>query len=95
MPNERVTHDEHPMLLAERDKSIRRSKIVLFRLRVDEGPLQNILRSDAVEMFGHKLGATGILFKDLAVVESRPDAKVVLKDLFQYRLLRRDRRRLR
>ena len=49
---------------------------------MNESPLQNVFRGDAIEVLDDDLGASRVLFKDLAVVESRANAKVVLKDLF-------------
>ena len=90
MPDERVPDDEHPVLLAKLDKTIGSSKVVFIRLRMDQRPLENIFRSDAVEVSADNPSPARVFFKDLSPVERRTNLEVTLKNIFQRSLLRRN-----
>ena len=90
MPDERVSDDEHPALFTKLNKPIGSSKVVFIRLRMDQRPLENIFRSDAVEVSANDLSTPLIVFKDLSPVQRRPNLEVILKNILQRSLLRRD-----
>jgi hypothetical protein len=59
---------------------------------MNESPLENILRSDAVEVSADNPRAASVLFEDLSAVERRTNAEVILKNFLQRFLLSRNRK---
>src|SRR5215213_11087407 len=87
-----MAHDEHAVLLAKLDKSIGRREVVPRWFRMHKRPLQNILRSNRIEMGLYDLGATHVFLKDLTAVKCSADLEVVFEDVLESFLFLRHRR---
>ena len=83
MPDKCMAHDEHAVLFAKLDKTIRRRKIVPARFRMDQRPLQNVFRRDRIEVGRYDLSATRVFFEDLAPIKCGADLEIVLEDVLQ------------
>ncbi len=92
VPNQRVSHDEHVVLLAECYIAVRRVEGIDIGTGMDELPFQNIFRRDGVELRLHDGGAAGIAFLELRLIESRADMEIFLEYIFQCGCLRMGRR---
>jgi hypothetical protein len=98
VPHQRVTDDEHAVLLAPVDILIGGREVVLVRLGMHLGPLEEVLRRDCVAVPRRQLERRRLLAHDLVGAEGDADAKRVAKRFFQRRRFvglarhRRDRR---
>src|SRR5215213_8751848 len=90
-----MAHDEHAVLLAKLDKTIGRREVVPRWFGMHKCPLQNILRSNRIEVGLYDLGATHVFLKDLPAVKCRADLEVVFEDVLERSLFLRDRRQAR
>src|SRR5205085_1856236 len=79
VPDERMSNDEHAALLTKRNKTIGSNKIVLAWLWMDQRPLQDVLRSDGVELRAHNLSFASVLFKELSPIKRNADHEVVFE----------------
>src|SRR5688572_30741487 len=83
VPNKSMSNYKHPVLFAKLNKTIRGAEVIPARFWMDQGPLQNIFGSDAVELSTHDRSAAGIFFEEVSPVECRADHEVVLEDVLQ------------
>src|SRR5207248_10762479 len=73
VPHQRVTNNEHPMLAAECDVAIGGVEIVFVRSRMNQRPLQNVLRRNGVELRDDQGNDSWVLFVDFAAIERCSD----------------------
>jgi hypothetical protein len=83
VPHQAMAVDEQVVLLAKRYIVVGLRKVVRIRLGVNQLPLQNVLRADAVELRRNDGDAARVLLVKLGLVDGRPDAENILVGVLQ------------
>src|SRR5215467_7355327 len=78
MPDERMAHDVHAMLLAKFDVLVGGSKVVAVGtwLGMDDFPLERVLRRDGIEMPGDQRDAIRVLSGKLPLIDRDADKEI-------------------